>query len=147
MRCRILVVNGPNLNLLGTRRPEVYGTHTLADVEQVARDAAAQVGLDMRFVQANGEGELVDAIQAAREDCAGVVINAGAYTHTSIAIRDALEAVELPFVEVHISNVYAREPFRHHSFLSDIAACVIAGAGIQGYDFAVRRLATLVAPR
>lgn len=147
MRCRILVVNGPNLNLLGTRRPEVYGTHTLADVEQVARDAAAQVGLDMRFVQANGEGELVDAIQAAREDCAGVVINAGAYTHTSIAIRDALEAVELPFAEVHISNVYAREPFRHHSFLSDIAACVIAGAGIQGYDFAVRRLATLVAPR
>lgn len=147
MRCRILVVNGPNLNLLGMRRPEVYGTHTLADVEQVARDAAAQVGLDMRFVQANGEGELVDAIQAAREDCAGVVINAGAYTHTSIAIRDALEAVELPFAEVHISNVYAREPFRHHSFLSDIAACVIAGAGIQGYDFAVRRLATLVAPR
>lgn len=147
MTPRILVVNGPNLNLLGARRPEVYGTHTLADVEQVARDAAAQVGLDMRFVQANGEGELVDAIQAAREDCAGVVINAGAYTHTSIAIRDALEAVELPFAEVHISNVYAREPFRHHSFLSDIAACVIAGAGIQGYDFAVRRLATLVAPR
>ncbi|WP_156761496.1 type II 3-dehydroquinate dehydratase [Microbacterium karelineae] len=145
MHKRVLVVNGPNLNLLGTRRPEVYGTDTLADVERVATDAARDVGFDARCVQSNSEGALIDAIHAARHDCDGIVINAGAYTHTSIAIRDALEGVALPFAEVHISNVYAREPFRHHSHLSALAACVIAGAGIQGYDFAVRRLAALLA--
>lgn len=140
---RILVVNGPNLNLLGTRNPSVYGSDSLADVERVAAGAARAHGIDVRFVQSNSEGSLVDAIHAAREDCVGIVINAGAYTHTSVALRDALEAVELPFVEVHISNVHAREEFRHRSYLSDIAACVIAGAGTQGYAFAVDRLAAI----
>jgi len=141
---RILLVNGPNLNLLGTRAPEVYGTTTLADVEAIAREAAEAQDIEIRAVQSNSEGSLVDAIHAAREDCDAVVINAGAYTHTSIAIRDALEAVELPFAEVHISNVYAREEFRHHSYLSGLASCVIAGAGIQGYAFAVHRLAAII---
>ncbi|HLS92095.1 MAG TPA: type II 3-dehydroquinate dehydratase [Microbacterium sp.] len=145
MNRRILVVNGPNLNLLGTRAPEMYGSETLADAERIAAEAAREVGFDVRFVQSNSEGALVDAIHEARHDCDAVVINAGAYTHTSVAIRDALEAVSLPFAEVHITNVYAREPFRHHSYLSDVASCVIAGAGIRGYDFAVRRLAEVLA--
>jgi len=138
---RILVVNGPNLNLLGTRRPDVYGTQTLDDVISVAREAAGRHGIEIRDVQSNSEGALVDAIHEAREDCDAIIINAGAYSHTSIAIRDALEAVELPFVEVHISNVYAREEFRHHSYLSASASCVIAGAGLKGYAFAVDHLA------
>lgn len=141
---RILVLNGPNLNLLGTRNPAVYGTDTLADAERVASTAAVAHGLATRFVQSNSEGALIDAIHAAREDCVGIVINPGAYTHTSIAIRDALEAVAMPFVEIHVSNVYAREEFRHRSYLSGLAACVIAGAGIQGYGFAVERLAAIV---
>lgn len=140
---RILVVNGPNLNLLGTRKPEVYGSDTLADVERVAAAAADERGFATRFVQSNSEGDLIDAIHAARHDCAAVVINAGAYTHTSIAIRDALEAIALPFAEVHLSNVYAREEFRHTSHLSAVASCVIAGAGIQGYAFAIERLAAI----
>jgi 3-dehydroquinate dehydratase-2 len=111
---RILVVNGPNLNLLGTRKPEIYGSATLDDVVRVAREAAELHGLEIRDVQSNSEGALIDAIHEARHDCDGIVINAGAYTHTSVAIRDALEAVALPFVEVHISNVHAREDFRHH---------------------------------
>ncbi|WP_110588022.1 type II 3-dehydroquinate dehydratase [Microbacterium suaedae] len=145
MHKRILVVNGPNLNLLGTRRPELYGSDTLADVERVATEAASELGFATRCVQSNSEGALVDAIHAAREDCDAVVINAGAYTHTSIAIRDALEGVALPYAEVHVTNVYAREPFRHHSYLSANASVVLAGAGIQGYDLAVRRLAAVVA--
>ncbi|MBP2436859.1 type II 3-dehydroquinate dehydratase [Microbacterium amylolyticum] len=140
MSNRILLVNGPNLNLLGTREPAIYGTATLADVERIARDAAQEAGWDLRAVQSNHEGVLIDAIHTAREDCAGIVINAGAYTHTSIAIRDALHGVALPFVEVHISNVHAREDFRHTSYLSDIAACVIVGAGVAGYADAVRHL-------
>lgn len=144
MSKRILLVNGPNLNLLGTREPEVYGHDTLAGIEALVSAVGAELGLEVRAVQSNHEGELVDAIQSARGDCAAIVINPAAYTHTSVAIRDALSAVALPVAEVHLSNVHAREEFRHHSFVSPIAAFVIAGAGIQGYEFAVRRLATLI---
>lgn len=144
MSARILLVNGPNLNLLGTREPEVYGTDTLADIEQLVSAVAGEFGLDTRAVQSNHEGVLIDAIHAAREDCAAIVINPGAFTHTSIALRDALSGVGLPAAEVHISNVHAREAFRHQSFISGVAACVIAGCGVQGYEFAVRRLAALI---
>lgn len=140
MNRRILVVNGPNLNLLGTREPEVYGADTLADVEALAAATAAELGYEVRAVQSNHEGVLVDAIHAAREDCDAIVINPAAFTHTSVAIRDALLGVALPVAEVHLSNVHAREEFRRRSYISDIAVCVIAGAGIQGYDFAIRRL-------
>jgi len=142
---RILLVNGPNLNLLGTREPEVYGHHTLADIESLVTETAAGLGLEVRCVQSNHEGVLIDAIHAARDDCAGVVINPGAFTHTSIALRDALLAAELPVVEVHLSNVHRREPFRHHSYVSDIAEVVVVGAGIDGYAFAVQQLARVLA--
>lgn len=144
MSKRILVVNGPNLNLLGAREPELYGSDTLDDIVALSSATAAELGLETRHVQSNHEGELIDAIHAAREDCVAVVINAGAYTHTSVALRDALKGIALPFAEVHISNVHAREAFRHHSYLSDIASCVIVGAGIRGYEFAIRRIADLV---
>jgi 3-dehydroquinate dehydratase-2 len=146
-RGMILVVNGPNLNLLGTREPEKYGTATLADVERLSAEAAAAHGLEVRCVQSNHEGEIIDAIHAARGTALGLVINAGAYTHTSVAIRDAITAAQLPTVEVHITNVHAREAFRHHSYLSDIAKAVIAGAGILGYRFAVDYLADLTESR
>ena len=142
-RGTILVLNGPNLNLLGTREPEKYGTATLVDVEQLAKDAGAAHGVDVECFQSNHEGALVDAIHAARGKAVGIVINAGAYTHTSVAIRDAISAVQLPAVEVHITNVHAREAFRHHSYLSDVSKAVIAGAGILGYRFAVEYLAGL----
>jgi 3-dehydroquinate dehydratase-2 len=142
---RILLVNGPNLNLLGTREPEVYGHQTLADVESLVAETAAELGLEVRSVQSNHEGVLIDAIHAARDDCAGVVINPGALTHTSVALRDALLAAELPIVEVHLSNVHRREPFRHHSYVSDIAEVVVVGAGVDGYGFAVRQLARVLA--
>ncbi|MBK6872700.1 MAG: type II 3-dehydroquinate dehydratase [Kineosporiaceae bacterium] len=136
---RVLVINGPNLNLLGTREPSVYGATTLADVETGLRALAAELGLTVDFVQSNHEGVLVDAIQQAREDGVRyVIINPGAYTHTSVAIRDAFSAVAIPFVEVHISNVHAREEFRHHSYLSPIATGVIAGLGTLGYALALR---------
>lgn len=131
----ILVVNGPNLNLLGTREPALYGSDTLADVERVVSARAEELGHEVEFFQSNSEGAIVDRIHAARGVAAGVVINAGAYTHTSVAIRDALLATELPLVEVHVSNVHKREPFRHHSYLSDIAIAVIVGAGIAGYVY------------
>ena len=143
----ITVINGPNLNLLGTREPGIYGTETLADVEARCGAVAEELGLTVECFQGNGEGEIIDAIHRARVGSAGLVVNAGAYTHTSIAIRDALAAVEAPFVEVHLSNVHAREPFRSHSYLSDIAAAVILGCGTQGYDFAIRRLAALISGR
>ncbi|WP_029150647.1 type II 3-dehydroquinate dehydratase [Microbacterium indicum] len=145
MANRILLVNGPNLNLLGTREPEVYGSDTLDDIVALTVETARVEELQVVAMQSNHEGEIVDAIHSAREDCAGIIINAGAYTHTSVAIRDALKAVALPFIEVHISNVHAREEFRHRSYLSDIAECVIVGAGIQGYEFAVERLARVIA--
>ncbi|OCG73388.1 type II 3-dehydroquinate dehydratase [Microbacterium sediminis] len=141
---RLLLVNGPNLNLMGTREPEIYGTETLDDIVALATAAAREQGFELRAVQSNHEGVLIDAIHAAREDCDAIVINPGAFTHTSIALRDALAGVSLPFAEVHLSNVHAREAFRHHSYLSDIASCVIVGAGVQGYEFAVQRMAALV---
>lgn len=140
----VAVLNGPNLNLLGQRQPEVYGHDTLADVEQLCATTARAAGLDVRCVQSNHEGVLVDAIHEMRTEAAGFVVNAGAFTHTSVALRDALVTVTGPLVEVHISNVHAREPFRHHSYLSDIASAVIVGCGVQGYRFAIERIATLV---
>jgi 3-dehydroquinate dehydratase-2 len=142
---RLLLVNGPNLNLLGTREPDVYGTATLADVEQLVESAAAELGYQVTAVQSNHEGVLVDAIQEARTSCAAVVINAGAFTHTSIALRDALTAVGLPVAEVHISNVHRREEFRSHSYLSGIAELVVVGGGIHGYAFAVQQLVRVLA--
>ncbi|MDO4878203.1 MAG: type II 3-dehydroquinate dehydratase [Neisseria sp.] len=139
---RVLLINGPNLNLLGMREPDVYGHVTLADVEKGLVSLGRDLGLEVECFQGNGEGELVGRIQEARGGRAdAVIINAGAYTHTSIAIRDALTGVGLPFVEVHISNVYAREGFRHHSYLSDKAVGVIAGLGVYGYEAALRFLA------
>ncbi len=141
---RLLLVNGPNLNLLGTREPGIYGSATLADVERLSADAAAAVGFDLRALQSNHEGVLIDAIHAAREDCAGIVINPGGLTHTSVSLRDALTGVGLPFAEVHISDVYAREEFRHHSYLDDVAAVRVVGRGVDGYADAVRELAALI---
>ncbi|MHA3023132.1 type II 3-dehydroquinate dehydratase [Mycobacterium sp. BMJ-28] len=137
----LLLVNGPNLNLLGTRQPEVYGATTLAEIEAAVTALAAELGFAVRAVQSNHEGALIDAIHAARTECAGIIINPGAYSHTSIAIRDALSSVDLPVVEVHLSNIHAREEFRHHSFVSAVAEVVIAGAGPAGYEYAVRHLA------
>ncbi len=137
----MLVLNGPNLNMLGKRQPQIYGRETLADVEKACRTEAARLGISVEFAQSNHEGVLVDLIQAAREKNGGIVINAGAYTHTSIAILDALNAAELPVVEVHISNIYKRESFRHHSYISPAAVGVIAGLGIQGYVLALQALA------
>ena len=137
---RLLLVNGPNLNLLGTREPEVYGTATLADVERITAEAAAAFGFEVRALQSNHEGVLIDAIHDARADCAGIVINPGGLTHTSVALRDALTGVALPFAEVHISDVYAREEFRHHSYLHDVAAVRVIGRGVEGYADAVREL-------
>jgi 3-dehydroquinate dehydratase-2 len=136
---KILLLNGPNLNLLGTREPAVYGSTTLADVEAMARAEAQANGAELLAFQSNHEGALVDRIHAARgEQVDFIVINPGAYTHTSVAIRDALAGVAIPFFELHISNVHKREPFRHHSYLSDIAEGVIVGLGVAGYRIAVR---------
>ncbi len=137
---RLLLVNGPNLNLLGTRQPEVYGTTTLVQIEALVAATAAEAGYQARAVRSNREGALIDAIHAARDDCAGIVINPAAYSHTSVAIADALRSVALPVAEVHLSNIHAREQFRRHSYVSEVAAVVIAGAGAQGYEFAVRYL-------
>ncbi|WP_336642729.1 type II 3-dehydroquinate dehydratase [Microbacterium sp. MMO-113] len=137
---QLLLVNGPNLNLLGTREPEVYGTATLADVERITAETAAALGFELRALQSNHEGVLIDAIHDARADCAGIVINPGGLTHTSVALRDALTGVALPFAEVHISDVYAREEFRHHSYLHDVAAVRVIGRGVEGYADAVRDL-------
>jgi 3-dehydroquinate dehydratase-2 len=144
MRPMIFVLNGPNLNLLGKRQPEIYGRETLADVERDCRDAGAALGLDIRFHQSNREYELIDWIHEAREAARGVVINPAAFTHTSVAILDALNAFEGPVIEVHISNVHKRESFRHHSYVSLRADGVIAGFGVQGYALALRRMAALV---
>ena len=140
----VVVLNGPNLNLLGEREPEVYGRETLADVEALCAKAAAEAGLALDFRQSNHEGVLVDAIHEVRSSAAGIVVNAGALTHTSISLRDALAAVSVPVIEVHISNVHAREAFRHHSDLSAVADGVIVGCGTQGYELAIARVAALV---
>jgi 3-dehydroquinate dehydratase-2 len=141
---RLLLVNGPNLNLLGTREPEIYGTATLADVERVASEAAAAHGFEVRAVQSNHEGVLLDAIHDARVDCAGIVINPGGLTHTSVVLRDALAGVALPVAEVHISDVRAREEFRHHSYVADVALVHVVGEGIAGYATAVDRLVAAI---
>jgi 3-dehydroquinate dehydratase II len=142
---RLLLVNGPNLNLLGVREPEIYGHESLADVEELVRATAAELGFDVRAVQSNHEGVLIDAIHAAREDCAGIVINPGGLTHTSVVLRDALSGVSLPVAEVHISDVTKREPFRHHSYVADVAVVHVVGEGVPGYATAVRRLADVIA--
>jgi 3-dehydroquinate dehydratase-2 len=140
----VLVLNGPNLNMLGKRQPHIYGRETLADVEKACRAEAARLGLTVEFAQSNHEGVLVDLIQAARDNNSAIVINAGAYTHTSVALLDALNAAELLTVEVHISNIYKRESFRHHSYISPAVVGVIAGLGIQGYLVALQALARLL---
>jgi 3-dehydroquinate dehydratase II len=138
---RISVVHGPNLNLLGRREPELYGRATLQEVDGALGVLAGELGVEVSCFQSNGEGELVDHVQRAASDADGFLVNAGAYTHTSIALRDALVGVALPFVEVHLSNVYAREPFRHHSVLSDRAVGVVAGFGVESYLLGLRALA------
>jgi 3-dehydroquinate dehydratase-2 len=139
MAQHILVLHGPNLNLLGSREPEVYGRHTLADIDQRLQTIAEESGAHCSSFQSNHEGALVDRIQAAAHDGTDcIVINAAAYTHTSVAVRDALAAVSIPFIEVHLSNVYKREAFRHHSYLSGTAQGVIAGLGPYGYEAALR---------
>ena len=141
----VYVFNGPNLNLLGLREPEIYGTATLADVESSCADVATELGWNLDFRQTNREGELVDWLIEARDKACGVVLNAGAYTHTSIALYDAIKAINVPVIEVHLSNPYAREPFRHHSYVSHAAKGVICGLRAQGYEFAVDAIASLVA--
>ena len=136
----ILILNGPNLNLLGTRQPEVYGKTTLADVEALCREKAKTLGLDVAFEQSNHEGALIDLIHAAKGKHAGIVLNAGAYTHTSIALMDAIASVELPVVEVHLSNIHAREEFRHRSYIAPVALGQICGFGAQGYLMALDAL-------
>jgi 3-dehydroquinate dehydratase II len=143
----VVVLNGPNLNLLGEREPEVYGHATLADVEALCRKAGSLAGLEIDFRQSNHEGDLVDAIQEVRATAVGIVINAGAYTHTSIAIRDALAAVKAPVFEVHLSNVHAREEFRRHSYLSAVSDGVIVGCGPSGYAYAIARISELAHPK
>ena len=141
----IYVLNGPNLNLLGTREPEKYGHATLADVEKVCRDAAKRFGLEVDFRQSNHEGALVDAIHEAKQKQAvGIVINPAAYSHTSVAILDAISATQLPTVEVHITNIHQREEFRHHSYISKGAKAVLCGFGIEGYGLGVAGLAALI---
>ena len=140
----ITVLNGPNLNLLGQREPEKYGSKTLVDVEVEVTTLASELGLKILFQQSNFEGGLVEMIHAARETSAGIIINPAAYSHTSVAVLDALNTYEGAVVEVHISNIHKREEFRHHSFVSARADGVIAGCGTQGYSLALRHIATLV---
>jgi 3-dehydroquinate dehydratase-2 len=145
MAKKLLLINGPNLNMLGTREPEVYGSTTLADIEQAAAAQAAAAGASLASFQSNHEGALIDRIQQSRQEGVdAIVINPGGLTHTSVALRDALAAVDIPFVEVHISNIHKREAFRHHSYLSGIAVGVICGLGVEGYraaiDFALKKL-------
>ena len=137
----ILVLNGPNLNLLGTREPATYGHETLADIAALCGRSADKLGLTIEFRQTNHEGELLDWIHAARNRCAGIVINPAAWTHTSVAIRDALVASEVPVIEVHLSNVHAREAFRHHSYISFAAKAVMCGFGVAGYPLAIQAVA------
>jgi 3-dehydroquinate dehydratase II len=139
---RIGVLNGPNLNLLGTREPALYGRTTLAEIERHLAGLAEELGVEVCCAQRNGEGELIDVLHAWRGTIDGVVINAGAYTHTSLALRDALSAIAAPFVEVHLTNVYAREPERRHSMLASAAIGSICGLGADGYEYALRGLVT-----
>ncbi|MBB5667968.1 type II 3-dehydroquinate dehydratase [Rhizobium leguminosarum] len=140
----LYVLNGPNLNLLGKRQPHIYGHETLADVEADCRKLASELGHELRFHQSNREYEIIDWIHEARQDGAGIVINPAAFTHTSVAILDALNTFEGPVIEIHISNVHRRESFRHHSFVSHRADGVIAGLGTEGYQLGIRRVATML---
>ena len=137
---KVLILNGPNLNLLGKREPEIYGQTTLQDLQKTL-SATAPINMQLEFFQSNHEGIMIDRIHNLLDDpLSGIVINPGAWTHTSIALRDALAAIKTPFVEVHISNVHGREAFRHHSYFSDLALAVIAGCGLAGYGFALETL-------
>jgi 3-dehydroquinate dehydratase-2 len=137
---RIAVLNGPNLNLLGTREPAVYGVQTLEDVERGLRKIGKEMSVELEFSQHNGEGDLIEHVHALRNKVDGALVNAGAYSHTSLALRDALVGVGLPFVEVHITNIYAREPERRHSMLASAAVGVVCGLGVLGYELALRGL-------
>lgn len=136
----ILILNGPNLNLLGTRQPEVYGATTLADIEASCRALADALGIELAFHQDNSEGALVDHIHAARGTHDGIILNAGAYTHTSIALMDAVSSVDLPVIELHLSNIHAREDFRHVSYIAKVALGVICGFGAKGYELAIQAM-------
>ena len=144
---RIAVLNGPNLNLLGTREPALYGSTTLPEIEARLRDVARELRVEVDCAQHNGEGDLIDAIQALKGRADAAIINAGAYSHTSLAIRDAFAAVEVPFVEVHLTNIYSREPERRHSTLAAGARAVLCGFGAVGYDLALRGLAATLSSR
>lgn len=144
----ILIINGPNLNLLGTREPDIYGHETLADVEKAADEQTKDLGLSLHTFQSNHEGAIIDRIQEARGNCDFIIINPGGLTHTSVALRDSLLGVQIPFMEVHVSNIHAREPWRNHSYLSDKAVGVICGLGVFGYtaaiDFVARKMGAKV---
>jgi 3-dehydroquinate dehydratase-2 len=140
----VFILNGPNLNLLGVREPSVYGHDTLADIEERCLALAASLDLQIEFRQTNHEGQLVDWIQEARESADGIILNAGALTHTSVAVLDALSAADLPVIEVHLSNIFRRESFRHHSYVSLAANGVICGLGAQGYELALEAIARLI---
>ncbi len=137
---RFLILNGPNLNMLGVRQPEIYGSDTLADIERMCRDHSQKIDVDVDFRQSNHEGELVTWIQEARDIQDGIIINAGAYTHTSVALLDALSLADLPIIELHISNIFKRDSFRHHSYISPVATGVICGLGPRGYVVAMDAL-------
>ena len=144
----VYVLNGPNLNLLGTREPKTYGRATLRDIEKLCREAGKRHKFELEFRQSNHEGEIVDLIhEAAANNATGIIINAGGYTHTSVAIRDAVAAVEMPVIEVHISNIFARESFRHHSHIAPVAKASLCGFGVGGYALAIDGLAALIGPR
>jgi 3-dehydroquinate dehydratase-2 len=137
----ILILNGPNLNLLGTRQPEVYGSTTLTDIQTMCQETVARLSLGLEFAQSNSEGALIDLLHAARSKHAGVILNAGAYTHTSIALMDAISSIELPVIELHLSNIHARETFRHKSYIAPVAIGQICGFGAHGYVLAIEALA------
>ena len=140
----VIIINGPNLNMLGRREPEIYGSTTLADIEALTRAHGETLGMEIDFLQSNNEGELVSAIQGAAERHGGIILNAAAYTHTSVALQDAIKATGVPTIEVHLSNVFSREEFRHHSYISAVAAGVICGFGAKGYVLALDALADII---